>query len=638
MEIAVSIIASCLLTVKVLYANVYYVSPSGNDTNTGTLAQPWKTVTYASANTIAGDTIYVKAGLYNENVIISKSGTPDKPVCFIGYKTTPGDAPPILVNSTPPYAAFSSADMPTLDGGNRAAGIGVNCRNQKFLKLKNFQIQNYRYGLIAGGASQEAGNNYYFNINVRSIGDVNASYSGMGILLGSMGTLFSNNNTVDSCLVVNAAAEGLSINGNYNKINGCKVYCNENTGSAATDYFMIVTGSNNFFSDCFIEREPGLSHSGHGYTAKTNAEQVIDQGLNLPAIPSEYNTFKNCVAKNMGESFCVRHRTSRYNLFYHCKAIGTHTGEVGSSGGRGNGIVIRDGASNNIFDGCIAENCNAAIRFNDTVEDGDTGNNPGGHPGNNNKIINGLSYNCYIGVSFDAYSIPSDAGDNTIANYTFFKTRYMFNANRSCKNMKYINNIYYGTLPATPGGAFKTGTFASDIIPDGATTNFSNCNFYNIESGMPANFISNAINCISADPLFKDVSFNDFHLLPGSPCINTGKTIDFVKTDFDSISRMQGAYDIGAYEFRETTTDPIAEPDRNSVKIFPNPVSGSLHVHTIEPRCKISIYTIAGSLVYKSDAITDKIEINMNGITSGIYILKVQSKQKQENIRILVIR
>lgn len=634
-----SIVIGFFLSSGMVYANTYFVSPTGNDGGTGTFLQPWKTVTFASANSNPGDTIYVKAGLYNENIVISKSGTVDKPVEFIGYTSTPGDRPTILVNRTDPYSAFLSTDMPTFDGGDRASGVGLNCRDQKYLKIKNFQIQNYRYGLIAGGSSQDAGNNYYFNINVRNIGDVNASYSGLGILLGSMGTLFSNYNTLDSCLVVNSAAEGFGINGNYNSLNGCKVYCNQNTGNAATDYFVIVTGSYNQLTGCYIEREPNLSHAGHGYSAKTNAEQVIDKGLNLPAIAAEYNTFKYCVARNMGESFCVRHRTARYNLFYHCKAIGTHTGADGSSSGKGNGIAIRDGASYNVFDGCITENCNAAIRFNETVEDGDTGTNPTGHPGNNNLIKNGIAYNCYIGVHFFEYSIPGDAGDNTIANCTFYKTRYMFYAERSCKNMKYINNIFYGTLPATPGGAFRAGPFASDILPNGSNTYFSNCDFYNIQGDMPPGFVTSTINGISADPLFKNPSNNDFHLLAGSPCINTGKTIDSVKTDYDSVSRPQGAaYDIGAFESQVVTAVSNISSSGNLITLFPNPASGTLYVHASEPGYNLTTYNMAGNKIHSFVSHTVDTVINLKNFATGIYMLKAQKKGKQETMKFMVMK
>ncbi|MBS1634127.1 MAG: T9SS type A sorting domain-containing protein, partial [Bacteroidetes bacterium] len=400
-----------------------------------------------------------------------------------------------------------------------------------------------------------------------------------------------------------------------------------------------VTGSYNYFRDCYIERALGLSHWGHGYTAKTNAAQVIDQGLNLPSIPAQYNQFYYCVARNMNEAFCVRHRMAQYNLFYHCKAIGSHTGATGSSGGEGNGIVIRDGASDNIFDGCIAENCYQAIVLVDSNEDGDMGTNPPGHPNKNNKIINAVVYNSYIGISFSDSGVPSDAGENTIAGCTFYNTRYMFYAGRSCKNMKYRNNIYQGTLPATPGGAFKVGSFANDIVSNGATTGFSNCNFYNIQGGMPTGFVSGAENSISADPLFKNSAANDFHLLSGSPCINSGITLDFLKTDFDSISRPQGvAHDMGAYEFQIITSIPNTQPEKLFIRIYPNPASGILHIQTKEPGCKISIYDMAGNLIHQVTSQLNSTEIGLGKVASGMYILRAQNKRKKESEKFIVIK
>lgn len=143
----------------------------------------------------------------------------------------------------------------------------------------------------------------------------------------------------------------------------------------------MITGDSNAAYACYIERAPGLSHAGHGLGAKTNAEQVVDQGLNLPAISARYNQFIHCTARNMGESFYVRHRTAQYNLFYRCTAIGTYSGASQAAEGEGNGIETRDGASDNVFDGLIVRNCDAGIQFQDTVEDGDSMGNPRDIPG-----------------------------------------------------------------------------------------------------------------------------------------------------------------------------------------------------------------------------------------------------------------
>lgn len=628
-----------------LQATVYYVSTSGSDSNSGlTTSFAWKTITYAASNAspvIAGDTIYVKSGNYGaENVIFQKSGTVAAPILFQGYKTIPGDAPTLGVNNSNAYSAFATTEMPTIDGGNRATGIGFDCRDQKYLSLKNFQIQNYKYGLLGGGATQFSGNLILDNINVMFIGDINASYSGNGILFGSMGTKFSNNNTLKNCLVVNAAAEGIGMNGNTNTLTNCKVYCNENTASAATDYYVIFTGDYNTATNCYIERAAGLTHTGHGYTVKTNAVQVIDQLLPVPAIPAQYNKFYYCVAKNMGESFCVRHRTAQYNLFYHCKAIGTHTGAIGSPSGEGRGAVTRDGASDNIFDGCVMENCAAGLFFIDTVEDGDTGSNPTGHPGNNNKYINCLIYNCYVGVNYNDYSIQSDAGDNTIANCTFYKTRYLHYAARHCNNMKYIGNIYYGCLPTDSGGYFKGNTYSSDIIPNGTNTYFKNCDFINIQGGMPSGFVASSIGSITQDPLFVNPSALDFHLTSSSPCIDASATATFVTRDYDSIQRPQGSnYDMGAFEYPLSLSTPVEITEElainNSLLVYPNPTSSVLNIEMTTNDNMITFFNIIGIQIHSFKSSSNKIQINMNDYLPGIYFVSIKNETMNRTIKII---
>jgi hypothetical protein len=58
-------------------AATYYISPSGNDSNPGTQAAPWKTLRKAAATLVAGDTGIVMNGTYTEPEIVFKnSGTP----------------------------------------------------------------------------------------------------------------------------------------------------------------------------------------------------------------------------------------------------------------------------------------------------------------------------------------------------------------------------------------------------------------------------------------------------------------------------------------------------------------------------------------------------------------------------------
>ena len=44
----------------------YYVAKDGNNVNPGTLSKPWKTLAYAAAHISAGDTVYIRGGVYTE--------------------------------------------------------------------------------------------------------------------------------------------------------------------------------------------------------------------------------------------------------------------------------------------------------------------------------------------------------------------------------------------------------------------------------------------------------------------------------------------------------------------------------------------------------------------------------------------
>ncbi len=56
-------------------ASTYYVSPSGLDTNNGTNASPWKTLTKAQTSIAPGDTVILKDGSYPGYFVITKPNT-----------------------------------------------------------------------------------------------------------------------------------------------------------------------------------------------------------------------------------------------------------------------------------------------------------------------------------------------------------------------------------------------------------------------------------------------------------------------------------------------------------------------------------------------------------------------------------
>lgn len=69
-------------------ADDYYVSPSGNDSNPGSKALPWRTIGKAAKTLVAGDTVYIRAGTYKEQVKPANSGNAGS---YITYSAYPGE-------------------------------------------------------------------------------------------------------------------------------------------------------------------------------------------------------------------------------------------------------------------------------------------------------------------------------------------------------------------------------------------------------------------------------------------------------------------------------------------------------------------------------------------------------------------
>lgn len=69
------------------YTNTYYVSVTGNDANNGSLSAPFKTIQKCINVAAAGNACLVRAGTYNENLVINKSGTASNPITLAKYQS-----------------------------------------------------------------------------------------------------------------------------------------------------------------------------------------------------------------------------------------------------------------------------------------------------------------------------------------------------------------------------------------------------------------------------------------------------------------------------------------------------------------------------------------------------------------------
>lgn len=64
---------------------IYYVAPHGDDADAGTLAQPWRTIQHAADSLLPGDTAYIRAGIYHEHVVVTRSGAAGALITLAAY-------------------------------------------------------------------------------------------------------------------------------------------------------------------------------------------------------------------------------------------------------------------------------------------------------------------------------------------------------------------------------------------------------------------------------------------------------------------------------------------------------------------------------------------------------------------------
>ena len=103
----------------------YYVSLTGNDSNPGTQAAPWRTIQHAADTARAGGTVHIRGGVYEELVSINVSGNASDG--FITFKSYPGET------------AILDAGHFTPSGRQGVLTI----HNQSYVRIEGLEIRNF---------------------------------------------------------------------------------------------------------------------------------------------------------------------------------------------------------------------------------------------------------------------------------------------------------------------------------------------------------------------------------------------------------------------------------------------------------------------------------------------------------------
>lgn len=207
-------------------SHFFYVSPLGNDENDGSSSSPWATISHAAHVLGAGETVYVREGIYTlqEQIRASHSGTE---TAWITYRAFPGDrvildanaipvAPP---SGEPPYAhdqgAFQLEDVAYI----KVIGLeirnshnsGITVRNSHHIELYNNTIEDtFSPGIgIWHSMDQSVIGNTVINANAREMAGFPNDFSETPHEAISLGSV--ENFEVAYNLVQNGQKEGIDI-------------------------------------------------------------------------------------------------------------------------------------------------------------------------------------------------------------------------------------------------------------------------------------------------------------------------------------------------------------------------------------------------------------------------------------------
>lgn len=308
----------------------YYVSPSGNDANPGTLASPWLTSQKAGNSATPGSTVYFRTGVYGHfDVNVSGSAAAG----YITFTNYPGETP-------------------IIDGGSYTGSFDhglIHILDQSYIKINGFEVRNGSSnastfgpcGIFVQSYSNAGGyiqilNNYVHNIVQTAASGGNAH----GILVrGEDAVHVLNNvtvsgNTVSACQTGKSESLTVSANVQYFTVSNNTVHDNNNIGIDCTGGYSDGGGaqarngtvSGNVVYNCSTLNNPY-------YNANTSAGLYVDGGTNIVL---ERNSVHHCdygielAAETPGVT--TSYVTVRSNLVFQNAAFGLGIGGYAATG------------------------------------------------------------------------------------------------------------------------------------------------------------------------------------------------------------------------------------------------------------------------------------------------------------------
>ena len=319
--------------------NTKFISPTGSNANPGTRERPLETIQYAVDQAVAGTTIVLLPGIYNERVRIKdKSGSPDRWITIKadkpGTATVTGSAPYESENFLGTFELDGSAYIKisgleiTNNGSNydttatiRLAGIEINPSGHH-IRIENNDIhsvnrregttEEYAYPIIAWSMKDNATSIHHLEIVGNKIHNC-ITNTGDGKIYCEMIQLLGN---IHEALVADnevycSQSSGISVAGNYRGSNACdslsvendrgrNLVIRNNTFRDMRDYGVYINGAKNI-----LVEQNFIEYCGNGIGVLTETGAIDTTNKCGESLPTEKVWIRNNIVSKSTHSDLV---------------------------------------------------------------------------------------------------------------------------------------------------------------------------------------------------------------------------------------------------------------------------------------------------------------------------------------------